>query len=174
MLAKGLLVPASEQIKRNASGWGGYSFYQVIGWSEDWVDAVFGAFSLIVGFAFQAAGYALVIGGASVETGKLAGSLAVASAAVAALLSFGLWRLSRSRLVRSRILAASRVTSGDGKPNGYLLAGIAKEWKGRFELEQLPEVLQATFGVTDYTVPSQDKLKRLFDQWKEEESRPFT
>ena len=110
MLAKGLLVPASEQVKRNASGYGGYSFYQVISWSEDWVDAVFGASSLAVGFVFQAAGYALVIGGAPVENVKLAGALAFAFAAAAAVLSCGLWRVSKSRLVRSRIVAAQ----GDG------------------------------------------------------------
>jgi hypothetical protein len=36
------------------------------------------------------------------------------------------------------------VTSEYGRPDGYLLAGIAKEWKGRFEREQLPEVLNDT------------------------------
>lgn len=159
-------------MKRNSSGYDGFSFYQVIGWSEDWVDAVFGAASLTIGFVIQAVGYALVIGGARVETGELAGTLAFVLAAAAALLSFGLWRLLKGRLVRSRIVAASRVTSDDERPDGYLLAGVAKEWSGRFEREQLPEVLNDTFGVTDYSVRGPGELERLFEHWKEEESRP--
>ena len=64
------------------------------------------------------------------------------------------------------------MTSEYGRPDGYLLAGIAKEWKGRFEREQLPEVLNDTFGVTNYSVRGPGELGRLLESWKEEESGP--
>jgi hypothetical protein len=136
LLAKGLLVSAKAQWSRNVSGWGGYSFGQIIAWAEDWVDAVLGASSLAIGFALQAADYALITGGLHVRRGGIAaGLIAVGFAVVAGLLTVVVWRASRRRLVRSRVIAVSRAVPADGRPSGYLLAGLAKELSGPFERE---------------------------------------
>jgi hypothetical protein len=63
LLGKGLLVSSTQQFRKGASGWGGYSFAQALSWSADWVDASFGAAWLVIGFLLQAVGYALVVGG---------------------------------------------------------------------------------------------------------------
>jgi len=167
LLGKGLLVSPKQQFRKGASGWGGYSFGQALSWAEDWVDASFGAAWLVVGFLLQAVGYAFVVGGVHVQHGAGEVGAAVGLLAAAVAVALGTWRAKRPSLIRARAVDLARVGSADGRPDAYLLAGMAHEL-GRTATSpsDVPAIVRDVFGVTDSVSRRPgDELERIIQSW---------
>jgi hypothetical protein len=171
LVAKGLLVSAKQQWRRNASGYGGWSGPQAVSWAEDSVDGWFGAVALVLGFTLQAVAYALLIGGASVHIGTGAAWVAVASAAAAVAIVLAGWYLFKPRLVRFRAVALASADSPSGEPDGYLLTFMARELgRDAQSIAGVPTVLRDVFGVTSYSLRDPDELERAIHNWQDEKS----
>jgi hypothetical protein len=166
LLAKGLLVSATQSFRRSYVGFGGWGFGQLVTRAEDWIDGWLGASSLVLGFLLQLIAYALVIGRAKVQTGVGPAMVAAAFAAVAVLLVLAVWLSLRSRLLRWRCVSLSRVRSSDGRPDAYMLTGAAKELgQEARSVQEVPHILRDLFGVTDYATCGD--LEALIAGWRE-------
>jgi hypothetical protein len=166
LLARGLLVSAKQSLRRAYIGFGGLGFGQLTTRAEDWVDGWFGASSLMLGFILQLIAYTLVIGRAKVQTGVGPAGVAAGFAAVAIALVPVVWFSVRSRLLRLRCVSLSRGLSSDGRPDAYMLTGIARELgREARSVQEVPDILRELFGVTDYATCGD--LEALIEGWRE-------
>jgi hypothetical protein len=104
LLASGLIVGSDEILRRTITRETFFSAPETASKISDKVDATLGVWTLIVGFAVQAAAYAVVAGGISNGQGSAAGAaIAVGIAVAAAVVAVAIWRYARWPLARKII-----------------------------------------------------------------------
>jgi len=106
LLARGLIVGSDEILRRTITRETYFSAPETASKISDKVDATLGLSTLIVGFAVQAAAYAVVAGGISNGHGSAAGAVVAIGIAVAAAISaMAVWRYARWPVARRVITA---------------------------------------------------------------------
>jgi hypothetical protein len=109
LVAKGLITPANEYAGQVAQSRNSFAWARVRA-ATDYADGRAGVIALGGGFAFQALGYALSIGGVSANTkGSTASVIAVAFTAAAILLTWLAARRTRWPLTRTYLVELAHV-----------------------------------------------------------------
>ena len=134
LVAKGLLMSPGE-IRQEAKTYGWFNAYIAIARVDGKVAGLIGVGGLIMGFVFQVAGYASVLG--TDTTARPSGARAVMSVAATragAVLVLGAHQLLKDRLRRAQLIRVAKQSPdgrSQGRPDGSMLATLAEELYGQ-------------------------------------------
>lgn len=120
LLAQGLRTPADEYARRFAAASNTFNNSTVRA-AEDFADGKAGVWALVLGFGFQALGYALSINGVRTHThGASAAIIAIACTAVAIAAAYGFARLTRWPWARTWLIEQARWQRAPAEPGGLV------------------------------------------------------
>jgi hypothetical protein len=112
LLVRGLLISPATIARLGT--WGGLETGDTLDRCKNRVDALFGGFSLLLGFFLQAVGYTLEIGGAEGATGGNRVGTAILLGLLSVMLSLTAYRASRVKLLKRTLVAVAKSREGSG------------------------------------------------------------